>query len=328
MTKYFLGVDVGATKTHALIADDRGEILSLGKAGRGNPSLIGYEKFGAVVKQAVEQALMQAKLKMGQISGAGFGVAGYDWLSQKAKTLQAIESTISFKMPHDVVNDTVLGLLANARHGWGISLVAGTGCNCWGRNAHGEYGRMTGYSDELGEYAGGSELVARAKHLVAYEWTGRGQPTTLTQAFIKKTGAKNLADLIEGLGEKYYTLEADAAPLVFECAAQGDKVALDLLEWAGSELGEMVIAVARQIGVAHSSPDVILIGGLFRGTPSLKMLVAQKVESVIPKVTYLPMQAPPAVGAVILGMEQAGVLAHVIQSARVEMQIKAANFHL
>lgn len=328
MTKYFLGVDVGATKTHALIADERGEILSLGKAGRGNPSLIGYEKFGAVVKQAVEQALTQAKLKMGQISGAGFGVAGYDWFSQKAKTLQAIESAISLKMPHDVVNDTVLGLLANARHGWGISLVAGTGCNCWGRNAHGEYGRMTGYSDELGEYAGGSELVARAKHLVAYEWTGRGQPTTLTQAFIKKTGAKNLADLIEGLGEKYYTLEADAAPLVFECAAQGDKVALDLLEWAGSELGEMVIAVARQIGVAHSSPDVILIGGLFRGTPSLKMLVAQKVESVIPKVTYLPMQAPPAVGAVILGMEQAGVLAHVIQSARVEMQIKAANFHL
>ena len=328
MTKYFLGVDVGATKTHAMVASDRGEILSLGRAGRGNPSLIGYDKFGGVVNQAVEQALSQAKLTVKQISGAGFGVAGYDWDSQNAKTLQAIESTIDLKAPHEIVNDSVLGLLANARHGWGISLVAGTGCNCWGRNQRGEYGRVTGYGDELGEYAGGSELVDRATHLVAYEWTGRGQATALTQAFIKKTGAKNLADLIEGLSEKSYLLAADSAPLIFECAAQGDQAALDLLQWAGNELGEMVIAVARQINALHSAPDVVLIGGLFKGTPSLKSLVAEKVNSVIPKVTYLPMQAPPAVGAVVLGMEQAGMSANAVQSARIEMQIKAANFRL
>lgn len=325
MTKYFLGVDVGATKTHAMIADERGEILALGKAGRGNPTLIGYDTFGEVVNQAVGQALTQANLTMKQVSGAGFGVAGYDWLSAREKTLKALESHLKLTMPHEMVNDSVLGLLANARHGWGISLVAGTGCNCWGRNQRGEYGRVTGYGSELGEYAGGSELVERAKHLVAYEWTGRGQLTALTQAFIQKTGAKNLADLVEGLSEKTYSLAADSAPLIFECAAKGDMVALDLLHWAGAELGELVIAVARQIGMVYSSPDVVFVGGLFRGTPSLKTLVAQKVDSVIPKVTYLPMQAPPVVGAVILGMEQAGMSATALQTARIEMQIKAAK---
>ena len=325
MTKYFLGVDVGATKTHAMIADEFGEILALGKAGRGNPTLIGYDQFGEVVRQAVEQALTQAKLKIGQISGAGFGVAGYDWPSMREKTLNALESHLKLTMPHEMVNDSVLGLLANARHGWGISLVAGTGCNCWGRNARGEYGRGTGYGSEMGEYAGGSDLVERARHFVAYGWTGRGQPTALTQAFIQKTGAKNLAGLVEGLSERTYSLAADSAPLIFECAAKGDKVALDLLQWAGNELGELVIAVARQIGIVHSAPDVILIGGLFRGTPSLKTLVAQKVDEVIPKATYLSMQAPPAVGAVVLGMEQAGMSALAIQSARIEMQIKAAT---
>jgi N-acetylglucosamine kinase-like BadF-type ATPase len=327
MTKYFLGVDVGATKTHALITDESGSLLALGKAGRGNPSLIGYDKFGEVVLQAVNQALTQAQISMKQIAAAGFGVAGYDWASQREKTLNALD-VLQIKTPREIVNDSVLGLLANARHGWGISLVAGTGCNCWGRNQRGEYGRVTGYGNELGEYAGGSELVDRATHLVAYEWTGRGQPTALTQAFIKKTGAKNLVDLIEGLSEKRYLLAADSAPLIFECAAQGDKAALDLLKWAGDELGELVIAVARQINVAHSSPDVFLIGGLFKGTPSLKSLVAEKVNSVIPKVTYLPMQAPPAVGAVILAMEQTKLQPYAIQNARVEMQIRAANFRL
>jgi len=325
MTKYFLGVDVGGTKTHAIIANERGEILALGKAGSGNPGGIGYDQFGAVVAQAVHHALSQTNLTIKHISGAGFGVAGYDWLSQKAKTWQALTTALPLTIPHEVVNDAVLGLLANARHGWGISLVAGTGNNCWGRNQRGEYGRMTGHGSEMGEFAGGSDLVARAVYYVSYEWTGRGQPTALTQAFIKKTGAKNLDDLIEGLTEKRYLLEADSAPLVFSCAAQGDQAALDLLRWAGDELGEMVIAVARQIGVIHSAPDVVLIGGLFKGTPSLKTLVAEKVNSVIPKVTYLPMQAPPAVGAVVLAMEQAKLEPYAIQNARIEMQIKAAS---
>ncbi len=325
MTKYYLGVDVGATKTHAMIADERGEILALGKAGRGNPTLIGYDKFGEVVNQSVGQALLQANLTIKQISGAGFGVAGYDWLSTREKTLNALEGHLKLTMPHEMVNDSVLGLLANARHGWGISLVAGTGCNCWGRNQRGEYGRVTGYGSDMGEFAGGSELVERAKYLVAHEWTGRGQPTSMTQAFIQKTGAKNLNDLIEGLSERHYSLEADSAPLVFECAAQGDKVALDLLQWAGDELGEMVIAVARQIGMANSAPDVVLIGGLFRGTPSLKSLVTAKVDSVIPKATYLNMQAPPVVGAVVLGMEQAKLSPSAVQAARITMQIKAAS---
>jgi len=239
--------------------------------------------------------------------------------------LNALEGHLKLTMPHEMVNDSVLGLLANARHGWGISLVAGTGCNCWGRNQRGEYGRVTGYGSDMGEFAGGSELVERAKYLVAHEWTGRGQPTSMTQAFIQKTGAKNLNDLIEGLSERHYSLEADSAPLVFECAAQGDKVALDLLQWAGDELGEMVIAVARQIGMANSAPDVVLIGGLFRGTPSLKSLVTAKVDSVIPKATYLNMQAPPVVGAVVLGMEQAKLSPSAVQAARITMQIKAAS---
>jgi hypothetical protein len=70
---------------------------------------------------------------------------------------------------------------------------------------------------------------------------------------------------------------------------------------------------------------VVLIGGLFKGTPSLKTLVAEKVNGVIPKVTYLPMQAPPAVGAVVLAMEQAKLQPYAIQNARIEMQIKAAS---
>ena len=43
MTDYFLGVDVGATKTHALITDAEGNLLGKGTAGGGNPTMTSYE---------------------------------------------------------------------------------------------------------------------------------------------------------------------------------------------------------------------------------------------------------------------------------------------
>ena len=36
MTRYFLGVDVGGTKTHALIADENGRMTDFGRSGPGN----------------------------------------------------------------------------------------------------------------------------------------------------------------------------------------------------------------------------------------------------------------------------------------------------
>lgn len=41
---FFLGIDAGATKTHALVADDSGHVLGLGQAGPGNWEGVGDRK--------------------------------------------------------------------------------------------------------------------------------------------------------------------------------------------------------------------------------------------------------------------------------------------
>jgi N-acetylglucosamine kinase-like BadF-type ATPase len=43
MPHYFLGADVGSTKTHVAIADETGRVLGLGGSGPGNPDNVGYE---------------------------------------------------------------------------------------------------------------------------------------------------------------------------------------------------------------------------------------------------------------------------------------------
>ena len=105
-------------------------------------------------------------------------------------------------------------------------------CNCWGWDRERREGRMTGFS-WLGEAAGGGELVLKAIQAVALEWTRRGPSTRLTQAFVELTHTRDVEDLLEGLSGGHVHLGAEAAPLVFQVAAQGDPVAGELIAWAG-----------------------------------------------------------------------------------------------
>ena len=53
--RYFLGVDIGATKTHALIADATGRVVGFGQAGPGNHETVGYEGLIAALDLAVTE---------------------------------------------------------------------------------------------------------------------------------------------------------------------------------------------------------------------------------------------------------------------------------
>ena len=71
MTHYFLGADVGSTKTHVAIADETGRVLSLGEGGAGNPDNVGYEGLRRTLEIATRSAVQQAGITLDQIAGAG-----------------------------------------------------------------------------------------------------------------------------------------------------------------------------------------------------------------------------------------------------------------
>jgi N-acetylglucosamine kinase-like BadF-type ATPase len=306
MTRYFLGVDIGATKSHALIADETGQALALGVGGSGNYEVVGYRGLAETLDDITDKALSAAGITKEQLAGAGFGVAGYDWPAEREPTLQAIR-TLGLSAPFELVNDAVIGLLAGAADGWGVAVVAGTSNNCRGRDRLGREGRVTGCGPWLGEYGGAGELVRKAVQAVAMAWTLRGPATRLTEAFIDLTGATDIIDLLEGLVLKRYRLTAAAAPVIFRLAAEGDEVAQGTICWAGRELGSLAVGVIRQLGFEQLDFEVVLIGSLFKGSPALTETMAATVHEVAPQARLVRLKAPPVVGGVLLGMEQAGV---------------------
>ena len=124
--KYFVGGDVGGTKTHVVIADETGKIAGFGHAGGGNHESVGYDGFAGAVSAAFNKAVEAAGISIQDIVGAGFGIGGYDWESQRRDHLNAL-GALSLHAPIEIVNDAILGLLAGSENGWGIAAVSGTG---------------------------------------------------------------------------------------------------------------------------------------------------------------------------------------------------------
>ena len=305
MALYYLGIDTGATKSEAVIAGSQGRILGYGRSGPGNWETVGWEGTHAVLQTIIDEALQSAGIKIADITASGLGLAGYDWPEDREPHM-ALLRDIGLQEPVTLVNDAVLGLIAGAPAGWGVVISAGTSCNCYGRDAQGNYGRMTG-SSYFAEYAGAGELVHRALQAVSRAWSLRGSRTQLSEIFVAAAGASDVDDLLAGLMRGRYQVHAGQAALVFETAAAGDAVAREAVDWAGRQLGDLGLGVIRQLGLAGQDFDVVLSGSFYRGSPLLESTIQEVITAEAPGARIKRLTVPPVTGGVLLAMEADGL---------------------
>ncbi len=304
--RYYLGVDVGSSKTHASIADETGRALGFGHGGPGNHESVGFHGLAEALTSATNEALSTAGLTPEQIIGAGFGIAGLDWPQERPKMFETI-GVLGLKAPAEAVNDAVIGLIAGASEGWGIGVVSGTGCNCRGWDKHRTRMRQVTGNSALGEHCGASDLVERALQTVAQAWTRRGPATLLSEAFMRYAGVHTVEELLFKFNQHELRLGAPLAPLVFEVATAGDPVAMEVVRWAGTELGELAKAVIRQLEFEGLEFEVVLSGSMFNGGPLLVEPMRETVQALAPHARFVRLTQPPVMGAVLLGMEQGGL---------------------
>ena len=315
--KYFLGVDVGSSKTHALIVDETGQCVGFGKSGGGNHQGVGYERLAEVLQESFEAACRMDDVSRSQIMGAGFGVSGYDFPSDHDEHVLAIE-TLGLSCPFEVVNDGWNGLFASATRGVGVNVTAGSGVNCRGRGRKGQEGRVVGNGFYFGEYGGAIEIVSRAGQLVNYAWIKRIPPTKLTRIFLEATGAKDEMDLMEGLSNNTYHLFPYLAIQIVEAANEGDQAACDLIRWSGEELGWLAVSVARQIGMEDDEVEIIQSGSVFEAGEILTGPMRELILQHCPRAKLIRLDGPPVVGPVVLGMEQAGFDGYAVRNRVVQ----------
>lgn len=324
----FVGVDAGGTKTHALVADEAGEVLGIGRAGTGNWEGVGLDGALAALRQAVGEALSAARTAPQEVTAAAYGLAGLDWPSDEARLRPLVEE-LGLSGPSVLVNDTFVALRAGAREPWGVVIVAGTGTTVAGRNRQGQMARTLGLGYPFDDWGSAPDLAQAALHAVARAYTGRGPATTLSDRLVRLVGAADIPDLLEGVSRWRYhllPLVADVVQALMEEADGGDSAAREIVLRAGRELGGGAVIVIRRLGMEGTEFDLVLAGGLFRSaTPLLLDTLYQTVRAIAPGARLVRLSVPPVVGGVLLAMDAAGWAVTLEVRARLE---EGARRHL
>jgi N-acetylglucosamine kinase-like BadF-type ATPase len=301
-----LGVDGGGSKTHALVADERGEVLGFASSGRANWEDIGLEAAGAALAGAVTGALAAARVAPGALAASAFGLAGLDWDADRPM-LGALLDPLGLGGPRMLENDAFVALRAGASRPFGVVVIAGTGHVAAGRDPAGRTVRTLGLGPMYGDFGSATDVAAEAVRAVADAWTGRGPATTLGRLLPALAGCASAEQLLQRLSRGTVPLPA-AAPLVLQEAEAGDPACREIVLRTGVALGEAAAVVARRLGLGGERFETVMAGGLFQSRNRLlEGALVDVLHRTAPLAAPVHLTCKPVVGAALEALDLAGV---------------------
>jgi glucosamine kinase len=254
-----LGLDVGGSKTHAVLSDGQ-HVLADVLAGSANPSSVGEAEAGRQLDAVFAQ--------LGPVRPVAVcaGAAGVDSIEAAERFRRLLDERAPAARV-GVVHDTEL-VLAAAGSSTGIAVISGTGSVAWGRNPQGQVARAGGWGYLLGDEGSGYGVARDAvRHALRLLDQGR-EPDLLARRLAAACGLSRAGLLLDHFyAQPQRRYWARHAGLVFALAADGDPASVRIVEAAVAALVTLVGAVGDRIG---SRGPVVLAGGLAVHQPALQ----------------------------------------------------------
>ncbi len=297
----YLGIDVGGTKTDAIIANHLGEVLALASNGGANWESIGFSDAVASISALVSEALHQANLRAEDISEATFAMAGVDWESD-AEMFRAELSKIGLANI-SILNDSFAALFAGTPSGEGCVSICGTG----GKTSGQHNGKLLQTLGVLAGEAGGAlQLVESLQSALVSAYNGRTEKSPLyfdlIGAFKFSTEEKFFHALIRG----HLRLQTTLAPVIFEAADAGDEIAQAITSQLARDHVADLVAISGRLGI-DGRFTIVRAGGLHTaGSTYFDNAFNSEVKRALPKAEIVVLETIPAVGALIHAMGPVG----------------------
>lgn len=300
----YLGVDGGGTKTHIAIMNGDGEITCEGYAGPSNPLRVGVETSVLNIIKAIDSACDSIGVTRGDIVSATLGLAGVRRQDLRQRVRESFVKNLKVRNT-EVITDAEIALYGTTLGKPGLVVIAGTGSICLGKNAAGEMAIAGGWGPLAGDEGGGSNIAKQALYKVAKASDGRGEPTKLSERAAEYFRASTPENLIVAI----YSPQMDNARIsgfarfVVETALEGDKIAVEILQDAGYELGLAACAVIKKLRLERHKVPIGCVGGIFHAGPLLTRPMAEKVHTIAPKAYLTKPLKIPAHAAALMAFE-------------------------
>lgn len=295
----FLGVDGGQSGTTALVGDESGRVVGVGRGGPCNH--VGKTEGRDRFLGAMSGCLREAGFDGAEFEGACLGFSG------GAADKEAIVRELIQAKHYAVTHDAFIALMGATAGEPGVVTIAGTGSIAFGRNGAGKTARAGGWGHEFGDEGGGFDLTRQALRAALREEEGWGPKTALRDALVSASGATSADDLLHRFYTDEYPRERVAAfsRLVDRIARDGDTAAREILFAAAQQLATLASAVRAQIFDGIAPCRISYSGGVFRSEllrSRFRMLMELDVGNCVSEPVY-----GPAAGALIEAYRAAGL---------------------
>ena len=318
-----LAVDGGGYKTDLALVRDDGSLLAFARGPHSSPHQIGVD--GCL--ELLDRLAGEARERAG-IGGDGEPVpdvahvmmAGVDFPREEEELQAAVEAR-GWARRVTVANDTFAILRAGTDRGWGVALVCGAGMNCVGVGPDGTHVRHPALGAITGDWGGGFDVGLAGLSAAARSADGRGPRTALETVVPGHFGLDTPMQVAEAMHVDGLERQriGELAPLVLG-AAREDDVATGIAERLVSESVAFLRVTLERLGLTAEPADVVLGGGLVQNDGGwLADRIAERLAAVAPQAAVTLVDAPPVVGAALLGLDDLDAPAAAKDRARREL---------
>ncbi len=300
----YLGVDGGGTKTNIALMNETGEVVAEGSGGPSNPMRVGVETAVANIAKAIDAACDSAGVSRGDIVAATLGLAGVRRQDIRERVRESFASRFRVRKTL-VTTDADIALYGTTLGKAGLVVIAGTGSVCLGVNDAGEKAIAGGWGPVAGDEGGGRGIAGEALHQVAKASDGRGELTKLSERAAEYFRASSVENLIGAIyaPQMDNSRIAGFARLVVETAQDGDKIAVEILEDAGRELGVAATAVLKKLDLQKRKVPIGCVGSVFKAGELLTRPMTVIIGKIAPQAYLIEPLMPPSHAAALLAMK-------------------------
>jgi N-acetylglucosamine kinase-like BadF-type ATPase len=299
-----LAIDAGNSKTDVCVVSAEGELLGSARGGPFRPHVVGATAAVGSIAPAVSGALARAgSVSVRHVAAC---LANAD-LPIEHEALEAAIAETGWAPAYEVVNDTFALLRAGTDSSRGVAVVCGAGINCTGMLPDGRTVRFAAVGHISGDWGGGGHLWQEAMWWAARAEDGRGAATSLQSALPGHFALGSMAELIEAvhLGGLSEDQCMSMTPVLFDVAEAGDRVAVDVVRRQAAEIVALAATSIRRLGVLSEPIEVLLGGGVVTaGHPLLMDEITSLLADSAPLAVLRVVEAPPIVGAALLGLDR------------------------
>jgi N-acetylglucosamine kinase-like BadF-type ATPase len=305
--RYVIGVDQGGSGTRAVVCSLDGRLLGMGTGPGACHAFDGMDYAMQATQGAVQVAMDQAGMPLGQAEVYVGGHTGADWDDEYDLLREAVYALGLSPQVH-IVNDSIAALRGGTEQPYGAILVAGTGANCAVLSPDGQTFIYHYYHDH--DLQGGSALGHAALNAIYRAETGRPPQTTLQERVLDLFGLPDVDSLMRSMveGKIGQNRIPEIAPFIFAEAENGDQAACQILTRFGSGSAELLTNALQHLDMTDLAVEIVLSGGIFKArSPLLRDILEKDVHAVVPGARFIEARYEPVVGAALLAFEHNGV---------------------